>query len=168
MHRVLTVLPCVASCSLSDVYPPFACFLGGLCKCPFSWTAVRGSTFPECARARFPELPYVVAPSPNTVIFIVTALESSNVTEIGLFLQTHLKDLLFYRIKVIQARKCFRHSRFKSWYGPAIQVQTLNGLMEINCLSVSDLTRQHSRKREGRSGIEKLEPGQNIYYMYCW
>jgi len=27
---------------------------------------------------------------------------------------------------------CYRHFRFKSWYGPAIQVQNLNGLMEIN------------------------------------
>jgi len=25
---------------------------------------------------------------------------------------------------------CYQHFKFKSWYGPAIQVQTLNGLME--------------------------------------
>jgi hypothetical protein len=61
-----------------------------------------------------------------------------------------------------------RHFRFKSGYGPAIQVQTLNGLMEINSLSVKELTWQHSRKCEGRNGAEKLEPGQNIYYMHCW
>jgi hypothetical protein len=50
----------------------------------------------------------------------------------------------------------------------AIQVQTLKGLMEINSLSVSYLNSQHSRKCEGRNGAEKLEPGQNIYYMHCW
>jgi hypothetical protein len=49
---------------------------------------------------------------------------------------------------------CYRQFRFKSWYGPAIQVQTLNGLMEINSLSVKDLTWQHSRKCEGRYGTE--------------
>jgi hypothetical protein len=60
---------------------------------------------------------------------------------------------------------CYRHFRFKSWYGQAIQVQTLNGLMEINSLTVSDLTREHSRKCEGRKGIQKLEPGQNIHQL---
>jgi hypothetical protein len=48
---------------------------------------------------------------------------------------------------------------------PAIQVQTLNGLMEINSLAVNDLTREHSRKCEGRKGIQKLEPGQNIHQL---
>jgi len=32
----------------------------------------------------------------------------------------------------LQTSNCYRHFRFKSWYGPAIQVQTLNGLMETN------------------------------------
>jgi hypothetical protein len=49
--------------------------------------------------------------------------------------------------------------------GPAIQVQTLNGLMEINSWTVNDLTREQSRKREGRKGIQKREPGQNIYQL---
>jgi hypothetical protein len=73
MRRVLTALPCVTSCSLSDVYKPFACVQGGL-----------------FGTARFPELLYVLAPSQNTVIFIVTVLESSDVMEINLFLQTHI------------------------------------------------------------------------------
>jgi len=51
---------------------------------------------------------------------------------------------------------------------PAIQVQNLNGLMEVNLLSVSDLTREHSRKCEGRKGIQKLEPGQNIHQLSSW
>ena len=63
---------------------------------------------------------------------------------------------------------CYRHFRFESWYGPAIQVQTLNGLMEINSLAVNDLTREHSRKCEGRKGIQKLEPGQNIHQLSNW
>jgi len=33
---------------------------------------------------------------------------------------------------------------------PAIQVQTLNGLMETISLAVNDLTREHSRRCEGR------------------
>jgi len=60
---------------------------------------------------------------------------------------------------------CYRHFRFKSWHGPAIQVQTLNGLMEINSSTVNDLTREHSRKCEGRKGIQKREPGQNIHQL---
>jgi hypothetical protein len=44
----------------------------------------------------------------------------------------------------------------------------MNGLMEINSLSVSDLTREHNRKCEGRKGIQKLEPGQNIYQLSSW
>jgi hypothetical protein len=51
---------------------------------------------------------------------------------------------------------------------PAFQVQTLNGHMEINSLSVSDLTRQRSRKCEGRKAIQKLEPGQNIRQLSSW
>jgi hypothetical protein len=39
---------------------------------------------------------------------------------------------------------------------PAFQVETLNGLMEINSLAVNDLIRKHSRKCEGRKGIQKL------------
>ena len=34
--------------------------------------------------------------------------------------------------------------------------------MEINSLTVNDLTRKNSRKCEGRKGIQKHEPGQNI------
>jgi len=48
---------------------------------------------------------------------------------------------------------------------PAFQVQTLNGLMEINSLDVNDVTREHSRKCEGRKGIQKLEPGQNVHQL---
>ena len=62
-------------------------------------------------------------------------------------------------------RWCYRHFSFKSWYGPAIQVHTLNGLMEINSLTVNDLARKHSRKCEGRKGIQKREPGQNIHQL---
>jgi len=63
---------------------------------------------------------------------------------------------------------CYRHFRFKSWYGPAIRVQTLNGLMEINSLTVNDLTREHSRKCECREGIQKREPRQNIHQLSSW
>jgi len=37
--------------------------------------------------------------------------------------------------------------------------------MEINSLAVNDLTRENSRKCEGRKGIQKLEPGQNIHQL---
>jgi len=37
--------------------------------------------------------------------------------------------------------------------------------MEINSLTVNDLTRKHSRKCEGRKGIQKHEPGQNIHQL---
>jgi hypothetical protein len=40
--------------------------------------------------------------------------------------------------------------------------------MEINSLSVSDLTREHNRKCEGRKGIQKLELGQNISQLSRW
>jgi len=40
--------------------------------------------------------------------------------------------------------------------------------MEINPLSVNDLTREHRRKCEGRKGIQKLEPGQNIHQLSNW
>jgi hypothetical protein len=36
----------------------------------------------------------------------------------------------------------------------------------MNSLSVSDLTREHSRKCEGRKGIQKLELGQNIRHKH--
>jgi hypothetical protein len=37
--------------------------------------------------------------------------------------------------------------------------------MEINSLTVNDLTREHSRKCEGHKGIQKPEPGQNIHQL---
>ena len=40
--------------------------------------------------------------------------------------------------------------------------------MEINSLAVSDLTRERSRKCEGRKGIRKLEPGQKIHQLSSW
>jgi hypothetical protein len=40
--------------------------------------------------------------------------------------------------------------------------------MEINSLSVNDLTMEHSRKCEGRKGIQKLQPGQNSHQMLSW
>jgi hypothetical protein len=40
--------------------------------------------------------------------------------------------------------------------------------MEMNSLSVNDLTREHSRKCEGRKGIQKLELGQNIRQLSSW
>ena len=83
MHRVLTVLLCVTLSSLSGVYPPSACVLCGL-----------------CSTAHYHELLYVLAPSQNTVVVIVTALESSNVMEMSLLLQTHINplapELLFF------------------------------------------------------------------------
>jgi hypothetical protein len=39
---------------------------------------------------------------------------------------------------------------------PAIQVQTLNGIMEINSLSVKELTWQHSRKCDGNMALSNL------------
>jgi len=49
----------------------------------------------------------------------------------------------------IMHEKCYRYFRFKSWYGPAIQIQTLNGLMETNSLAVNDLTREQRKRCEG-------------------
>jgi hypothetical protein len=37
--------------------------------------------------------------------------------------------------------------------------------MEINSLTINDLTREHSRKCEGRKDIQKSEPGQNIHQL---
>ena len=37
--------------------------------------------------------------------------------------------------------------------------------MEINSLTVNDLTREHSRKCEGRKCFQKHEPGQNIHQL---
>jgi hypothetical protein len=37
--------------------------------------------------------------------------------------------------------------------------------MEINSLAVNDLTMEHSRKCEGRTGIQTPEPGQNIHQL---
>jgi hypothetical protein len=37
--------------------------------------------------------------------------------------------------------------------------------MEINFLAVNDLNREHSRKCDGRKGIQQLEPGQNIHQL---
>jgi len=41
--------------------------------------------------------------------------------------------------------RCYRYSRFKSWNGPAIQVQTLNGLVELNSLGCKWSKREKSR-----------------------
>jgi hypothetical protein len=83
-------------------------------------------------------------------------------------LRTALGETRCIRILSHICTKCYRQFRFKSWYGPAIQVQTLKGLMEMNSMSVNDLTREHSRKWEGRNGIQKLEPGQNIRQLSSW
>jgi len=40
--------------------------------------------------------------------------------------------------------------------------------MERNSLAVIDLTREQSRKCEGRKGIQKVEPGQNIHQLSSW
>jgi hypothetical protein len=40
--------------------------------------------------------------------------------------------------------------------------------MEMNSLSVNDLTREHSRKYEGRKGIQKFELGQSIGQLSSW
>jgi len=40
--------------------------------------------------------------------------------------------------------------------------------MEINSLTVNDLNREHSRKCEGRKGIQKLEPEENIHQLSSW
>jgi hypothetical protein len=45
---------------------------------------------------------------------------------------------------------------------PAIQVQTLNELMEINSLSVKELTWQHSRKCEGNVAVSNLSLGKTF------
>jgi len=45
--------------------------------------------------------------------------------------------------------------RFKPWMGSWKQFH----------LAVNDLTREHSRTREGRKVIQKLEPGQNIHQL---
>jgi len=40
--------------------------------------------------------------------------------------------------------------------------------MEINSLTANVLTGEHSGKCEGRKGIQKLEPGQNIHQLSSW
>jgi hypothetical protein len=40
--------------------------------------------------------------------------------------------------------------------------------MEINSLSVNDLTREKDRKCEGRKGIQILEPVQSISQLSSW
>jgi len=64
---------------------------------------------------------------------------------------------------------CYWHFRFKSWYGQAIQVQTLNGLMETNSFDCKWPNREHSSRCEGPLRHSKLEPGQNIHQLSsCW
>jgi hypothetical protein len=41
--------------------------------------------------------------------------------------------------------RCYRHFSSKSWNGPAIQVQTLNGLMELNSFGCKWPDRENSR-----------------------
>jgi hypothetical protein len=40
--------------------------------------------------------------------------------------------------------------------------------METISSAVNDLTREHSGKCEGRKGIQKVEPGQNIHQLSSW
>jgi len=63
---------------------------------------------------------------------------------------------------------CYRHFRFKSWYGPAIQVQTLNGFMDTNSFGCKWPNREHRSRCAGHYGNQKLEPGQHIRQLSSW
>jgi len=56
--------------------------------------------------------------------------------------------IMFVSYCSVTTQDCsYRAIRYKLL--PAIQVQTLNGLMETISLAVNDLTREHSRRCEG-------------------
>jgi hypothetical protein len=50
----------------------------------------------------------------------------------------------------------------RSWCLSVIQVQTLNGLMEINSLSVKELTWQHSKRCEGNMALSNFSLGKTF------